>query len=194
MLRMNGMRQPQVTKCGPEIALNARTARFDRNSPAGAPLRPGGDEAAMAGGARPLHRQEDRAAPFAADPDPLDRAQDRQDDRAPDADRGVTRHEGDEEGRDPHQQQGRDQRRLAPDAVAVMAEDRRPDGARDKAHRIDRERLQRAGQRVRTGKIELGEDEPGRRAVEKEIVPLDRGADRAGQDRAPQLPAVFEFR
>src|SRR5262249_23837337 len=50
-----------------------------------AELRPGRDKTTVFGGARPLHCQQYRAAPFAADPDPLDQAYDRQQDGAPDA-------------------------------------------------------------------------------------------------------------
>jgi hypothetical protein len=46
-------------------------------------LRRRGVPAAMVVGSRPLHRQQYRTAPLAADPDTLDEAQDRQDDRTP---------------------------------------------------------------------------------------------------------------
>jgi len=70
-----------------------------------APLRPGGDEAAMCVGLGPFHRDQGRATPFAADADPLDEAHRRQDHRAPDADRGVARDEADRKGRQPGQEQ-----------------------------------------------------------------------------------------
>ena len=50
------------------------------------PLRPRGDEPAMRIGLGPLHRDQCSAAPFAANADPLDKADTGQDDRAPDAD------------------------------------------------------------------------------------------------------------
>ncbi len=154
---------------------------------------PARDKAAMRAGARPLHRQQHRAAPLAADPDALDEAQHRQDHGAPDADLVVGRHKGDQEGGDPHQQEGGDQRRFAPDAVAVMAEDRRPDRPRDKADGIDREGLQRAGERIGSREIELRENQPGDRAVDEEIVPLDRRADGAGNHRPAQLRAMLQY-
>jgi hypothetical protein len=58
-----------------------------------APLRPGGDEATVLVGARPLHREQHRAAPLAAHADPLQEAQDGEDDRAPDADARIGRHD-----------------------------------------------------------------------------------------------------
>jgi MFS family permease len=49
-------------------------------------LRTRGDEAAVIVGARPFHRQQHRAAPLAADADPLDKADGGENDRAPNAD------------------------------------------------------------------------------------------------------------
>ena len=74
-----------------------------------------------------------------------------------------------------------------------MAKNRRPDRPRDKAHGIDGESLQCADERIGLRKIELRENEPGDRAVDKEIVPLDRRADRAGDDRSAQLGAVLDI-
>ena len=73
-----------------------------------------------------------------------------------------------------------------------MAEDRRTDRACGKADGVDRERLQRARQRIGLGEIQLGEDERRPLAVEEEIVPFDRRADRAGDHGAPQLGAMVE--
>src|SRR3954447_69617 len=72
-----------------------------------------------------------------------------------------------------------------------MAEQRRAERSRNKADSIDAERLQRADQRVGGGKIQLGEDEWRNQHVKQEIVGLDYGADRAGDDGAAQLRAVF---
>src|SRR5262249_60984946 len=61
--------------------------------PAGhAELRPGGDESAGMIRARPFHRHQHRAAPFAADADTLDEAQDGENDSAPETDAFVARH------------------------------------------------------------------------------------------------------
>jgi hypothetical protein len=46
----------------------------------------------------PLHRKQRGAAPFAANPDALDQAQDSQDDCAPDSNRGIAGDETDGEG------------------------------------------------------------------------------------------------
>src|SRR6516165_2489734 len=108
MLSMKGIRQPHTRNWSPE-------------------MRPRRNEAAVGVGARPFHGQQHRPAPFTADTYALDEANDCQDDGAPDADRLVGRNEADGEGREPGQEQGRDQRSLAADAVAIVAEDHRSD-------------------------------------------------------------------
>jgi hypothetical protein len=56
---------------------------------------------------------------------------------------------------------------------------------------IDREGLERPHPRVRVREEQLCENEAGDGAVEKEIVPLDRGADGGRNDCAAQLRLVF---
>jgi hypothetical protein len=80
--------------------------------------------------------------------DALDKAHRGQDDRAPNADRRITRHKTDREGREPGQEEGRNQCNLAADAVAVMTKKRRANRPRDKADSVDAKGLQRTGQRV----------------------------------------------
>src|SRR5262249_31875051 len=118
-----------------------------------AELRPRRDEAARMVGARPFHRQQHRAAPLAADADTLDEAQDRENHRAPDADGLIGGHERNQERRDPHQHERRDQRRYAADAVAVVPEERRADRAGNEANRIYADGLERSrtGMRVSEG-------------------------------------------
>ena len=142
---------------------------------------------------RPLHRHEHGPAPFAPHADALDEPQEGENDRAPDADGRVARHERDQERRDPHQHQRRDQRRLPANAVAVVPENRRADGSRREADRIDAECLQRTNQRIGVREIQLGEHQPGDRAVQNEIVPLDGRTDRAGDDGPSQLCPVLTF-
>src|SRR5579883_2604790 len=156
-----------------------------------APLRPRGEQSAVLVRSGPLHRQQHRPAPFAADPDPLDETQCNQCDRAPDADRLVGRHAADQKSRQAGQQQRRNQRRLAADAVAVMAEDRSPDRPRGEADGKYGEGLQRADQRLGGRKIQFCKDESGQLAVDEKIVPLDRRSDRTGDHRAAQLAAVL---
>ena len=70
-----------------------------------------------------------------------------------------------------------------------MAEDRRADRTGDKAHCIDRESLQRAISGLDWGRT-VAENQAGHGAVKEEIIPLDRGPDRAGDDGATELRAV----
>jgi hypothetical protein len=93
-----------------------------------------------------------------------------------------------------HQHQGGDQRRLAADAVAVVTENCGADRSRDEADRIDAECFQGADQRIRLGKEQFGENEPGDHAVKKEVIPFDRRSNRAGSDGPPQLSLMVEFR
>ena len=57
------------------------------------------------------------------------------------------------------------------------------DRPREEAHREGRKRENLTGERTEGGKEKFGNDERGGRSVEEEIVPLDRGADRAGDHR-----------
>ena len=193
-------RQPERHPPSPFEELIARNRAEDQHENVGeeepgrtTPLRPGGDKAAMLVGPRPFHRHQGRAAPLAADADALDKAHDGQDDRAPDTDLGIARDKADREGRQARQQEGGDQRRLAADAVAVMAEKRRSDRARDKADRVNAKGLQGSDQRVGVREIQFGEDERRDEDVEQKIIRLDNGADRAGDDGAAQLGAVLGF-
>jgi hypothetical protein len=179
-----------------ELVAGERAEREDREvgeeeTRRHAELRPGCDEAAIVMGACPFHRDQHRATPFAAHADPLDRPQDGQQNRAPDADRRVAGHKGDQEGGDAHQHQGGDQGRLAADAIAVMAEDRGPDRPAGKADEIGAEGGQGRGQRIRIREIELPEHKPGGGAVEKEIVPFDGRAYGSGDHRLAQFGAVL---
>jgi hypothetical protein len=63
-----------------------------------------------------------------------------------------------------------------------MTEHHAADGARDETERIRAEREHRADERIGRRKEEPVEDERGGRAVQKEVVPLDRGADQARGD------------
>src|SRR3974390_31532 len=140
--------------------------------------------------ARPFHRQQYRAAPFATDANALQHAQDSQDHGAPDADRGVGRHKGDEKSGDAHAQERGDQRALAADTVAVMTKDRSADRTPDEADEVGAECRECRSQWVFIGKIEFTEDQAGSGAVDEEVVPLDSGADGSGDDGFAELCAV----
>ena len=140
---------------------------------------------------RPFHRQQYRTAPFPADADPLNHPQDRQEHRAPDADRLIGRDKGNQESRDAHAQKRGDQGRLAPDAVAVMAKDRGADWPADKADEVGAEGGKGRGQRFFVGEIEVAENQSGRGAVDEEVIPFDRRADGRGDNCFAQLCAVL---
>src|SRR6476661_8708666 len=183
MLSAKGMRQPQLRNAGPESSLQIRTTRLAIKSPAGTP-NCGHDAAKPRCWFVRVH-----SIDISTDPRALDEAQRGEDHRAPDADALVGWHERHREGGEAHHHQRGDKRRLAADAVAVVTEDRGADRARDEAHRVDGEGLQRAGERVGLREEELREDEARDDAVEEEVVPLDGGADGAGDDGAAQLRA-----
>ena len=155
-----------------------------------AELRPRCHQAALAVMARPLHRQQHRAAPLAADADALEHPQHRQHHGAPYADLLVGRHEGDEERRDAHAQQRRDQRPFAADPVAVMTEDGGADGSADKADKIGAECSERRRKGILVGEVELAEDQARGGPVQEEVVPLDRGADGRRDDGLAQLSVM----
>jgi len=67
----------------------------------------------------------------------LNKPQQHQDKRTPDADRGVSRHQADRERGKSSQQQSDDQGVFAADPVAVVAEDRRTDWPGDEADKED---------------------------------------------------------
>jgi hypothetical protein len=123
----------------------------------------------------------------------LDQTDDRQQNRAPDADALIGRHEADGHRRNAGYQQGCYQRRLTSDAIPPMPEDRRSDWPADKADEKDGEGFEHADYRVRFGEEELAEDKPRDLAVKQEIVPFNRGPDRAGDQSTAQLRTMFEI-
>ena len=69
-----------------------------------------------------------------------------------------------------------------------MAEHQPADRPGDEAERIGGERQHGAGQRVGLGEEQLVEHQRRGGAVEEEVVPLDGGADQAGDDHPAQVP------
>ena len=135
-----------------------------------------------------------RTDPPHSPPTPTPWTNRRTDDRTPDADALIGGHQRGEKRRDAHDHKGRNQRRLAADAIAVMPEDRGTDRPRDESNGVNRECLKRAGQGVRFRKEQLGEYESGYNAIEKKIVPLDGGANGRGNHGSPELALVFGLR
>jgi hypothetical protein len=74
-----------------------------------------------------------------------------------------------------------------------MAEDGGADRPGDEADGIDGKGVERTRERIVAGKIELGEDQAAGQAVKEEIVPLDGGADGAGNQGAQQMAPMLAF-
>src|SRR5712691_494364 len=127
-----------------------------------------------------LDRHQHRAAPLAADAEPLRDSQHDQQYRRPDADLVVGGKTADQESRNAHDQQRENQHRLAADLIAEVTADYSSDGPRRKPDRVSTERSERAGQRVVVWKEELVEDKRAGGAIEEKVIPFDRCADEAG--------------
>ena len=95
---------------------------------------------------------------------------------------------------DSHQQERSDQRRLAADAITVMAKDGGPDRPADKTDEIGPERCKGCGERILVGEVKLAEYQTGSRAVEEKVIPFDGCADCRGNDRLAQMRAVLGCR
>ena len=130
---------------------------------------------------RVLIGHQHRAAPFAAQPDALEHAQEQQHGR-PDADAVVGGHQADQEGRHAHDHQRHHQHALAADAVAEVAEDQPAQRTRDEADREGGVGQHGRHQRVVRGEVQFVEHDAGDDAVQEEVVPLDGGADQRGGD------------
>src|SRR5881392_1907146 len=76
-------------------------------------------------------------------------------------------------------------------SFAIMAKDRRADRPADKADKIGAEGEQDPSQRGLVGEIEFAKDQASSRAIKKEVVPLDRRADRRRNHCLAQLRAMF---
>ena len=103
------------------------------------------------------------------------------------ADGCVGRQQADADGRNAHGQQGGDQGGLAPDAIAEMPEQSRPDGPREECQRKGRERLQHGRGRIAFGKEQPGKHQHRGRGVNIEIEELDGRADQARKQDAARL-------
>ena len=132
-------------------------------------------------GWRVLGDVDDGAAKFAADGETLEDAKRHQQQRRRDADRGVVRQHADEERREAHEGEGREERDLAADEVADPAEDERAERPHDEADRKGREREDEGRRLVNRGKKMRGEA-ARKRAIEEEVVPLEQRPERRGAD------------
>jgi len=140
-------------------------------------------------GRRVLADHQHAAAPFAAGRDALQQAQHDERGRRPQADLRIGRQQADREGRRAHDQQCPDERRLAPVAIADVAEHDPAERPRDEAERECRECGEAAGERRCAGREEhVAEHQRRGRAIHEEVVPLHRVAGDGGDDDPAQLP------
>jgi hypothetical protein len=127
-------------------------------------------------------RQQQTAAPFAAQGQTLDQAQQGEQDRRPDSDGIVGRQQAHQYGGSAHQGQRRHQGLLPADAVTDVAEDHAAEGAHDEGQRERRQRQGEAHRRVVRGEEQRPEHDGGHRPVQEVVVPLHHAADATGQD------------
>jgi hypothetical protein len=127
-------------------------------------------------------------------PNPLQQPQDHQQHRREQSDLFVAGERTDQEGRDAHQEQGRHEHELPPEPVAVAGEEQPAQRPRQETHRVGREPGDDTDGRVHAGEEDAVEDDRGRRAVDDEVVLLQRGADeptpRGGAQVAPVDPVA----
>ena len=183
------MRQPHIRNDGVGSALSAKNAAVASRLPVGGLLRERRiQDAAML--RRVLARDQHRAAPLAADRDALQHAQHDEAGRRPDADLRIAGQQTDARRGQPHHHQRDHERGLAADAVAEMPEHDAAERPRGETGPERDEREQRRDTGIhRARKEHLAEHERSGRAVDVEVVPLDRGADerREGGAAGPQL-------
>ena len=136
-------------------------------------------------GWRVLGGKQDCPTPFAAESDALSQPAYRQQHGGTDADGVIRRQDADEHGRGTHRQECGDERRLAPDAIPEMTEQRRADGPREEGEREGGEGLENARRRIILRKEQLREHQRGGGGIDVEIEKFDRRADQTREQNAP---------
>ena len=121
------------------------------------------------------------SAVFTTQRQTLQHAQDDEDDGRRDPDAGVVGQDADNKGGTTHQQNRDQEGVFAANHVAQTAEHQRAEGTHDEAGRKGEQREDERGGRIQPTEELLGDD--GRQgAVEVEVVPLEHGAERRGED------------
>ena len=181
------MRQPKAKNCSSvsHFGQHQEDAAGEEEADRRAELREHAVPGALAR-RRVLDREQHRAAPLAAEPEALAETAQREQERRGDADRVVGRQHADSDRRHAHRQQRRDQRRLAADAIAEVAEQRRADRPGEERDREGRQRRERRRRGIGGRKEQPREDEHRRGRVDVEVEELDRRADQAGEQHLPR--------
>ena len=135
---------------------------------------------------RVFDREDDRSAVFRAGAETLQQAQHHEQNRRQDADAGVTGDKADQKSGNADQNERDDKHRLAPDAIAEMTKHQPAERPREKADAESGEGRKRSDARIELGKEQLVEHQRGGGAVDEEIVPLERRADRGCQHHPPE--------
>ena len=130
---------------------------------------------------RVLGGQQHRTAPLPSQAQALAETAQRQQHRRGHADLRMGRQQADQHGGDAHGQQRRHQGGLAPDPVAVVAEQRRAQRPGEERQGEGGQRLQGRGGRLRSREEQLREHQHRGGGVDVEIEELDGGADQAGE-------------
>ena len=178
------MRQPQACSCSGASRRSAATPKAEASSAASpwlGPL-PAGEEALRA----PAHARPGTRSALPNSPPtekPCSSRATSTSDRRDNADRRVARHHRHHQRADHHQQDRQRQRGLAAGAVAIGAEHDRA----ERPHQIrGAEGAEREQQRdgLVAGREEHFRDGDGEIAVDQDVVPFERVADRAGGDDA----------
>ena len=163
---------------GAERGTRRRTHEHQRGVPAALLLR--GD----------LGEQHDAARLLRACPEPLQQPQQHQQHRRQQSDLVEARQRADQERRDAHQEQGRDQDELPAEPIPVAGEEQPTQRAGQEAHRVRGEPGDDPDAGRGVGEEDAGEDDGGRGAVDDEVVLLQRGADQPAPGGGAQVLAV----
>ncbi|MNV46187.1 hypothetical protein D3C71_1380110 [compost metagenome] len=134
-------------------------------------LNEAGMEATLSG-RRVLGHVRCRPAVFTAQRQPLQHAQDHQNDRRGDADAGVRGQKADCKRRQAHQHDGHQERVLAPDHVTQAAEHQRAKRPHQKARSKGHQGEDESGGIVHASE-ELLADDRCQRTIEKKVIPLE---------------------
>src|SRR5690606_14588468 len=165
----------------PFVQAGAEAGRQQRGEALAGHL-PAGEEAAPVG--RVFGQEGGGAAELAAGREALDHARGHDADGRPDADGGVGRHQRDQQGAEHHQHDGQRQRGAPADAVGIDPQHQRAERTHEEGHA---ERAQR--QQQRDAVVVAGKEQPrnghGEEAVDDQVEPFQRIADRGGGDDAP---------
>jgi hypothetical protein len=127
------------------------------------------------------------AAPFTTHAEALDKTQHHQQHRRGDSDLAVGGQQPDQHRRHAHHHQRCHQHGLAADLVAKVSEDHAAQGTGKEADSKGGEGRHLAGKGINVGEEQRAENQRRGGAVKEEVVPLDRGANEAGDDDAANV-------